>query len=335
MPTGSKVTGCRAAAALREVIQQIPSTMARLVFLSGLRDPNCGAYRASTGSRVEGAVVDSLLRNLHEETFATWLNYRLEEQKADLDLYFSTLACGKATAVRTWCRLKSYRSFVPASASPAEERLFFSDLEVQMRVLAHEVPGLADDIKRPALAQILVSAKELSGMLAVFCRTVRLWAEHHEIPVVTVGRQWRFPSSAIREWLRERGMAGEGGRSRGGALGPQDDARRAGKPICTLTCSGTGIHDLSAREHKVLLLIARGKTTKKVATLLSIAEGTVHEHRRHICAKLGLHSTAELVACAVGRLSGICRQRAGFEDGQSPDCTVRNRRRLAERPHLP
>lgn len=129
----------RATAALREAIMKLPSTMARLVFVSGYRDFNSGVYRNPTVTRTDGADVDQLLRRIHDEAFSRWLNCCLEEQKADLDLYFSSLECGKVVALRTWRQLESYRWLVPASAKPPERHLFFADIEALLELMTHEM----------------------------------------------------------------------------------------------------------------------------------------------------------------------------------------------------
>ena len=56
---------------------------------------------------------------------------------------------------------------------------------------------------------------------------------------------------------------------------------------------------LTHREREVLKQIALGKTTKQIAQTLYLSAYTVANHRKHICKKLGLHSTAQLVAFAV------------------------------------
>jgi DNA-binding CsgD family transcriptional regulator len=48
----------------------------------------------------------------------------------------------------------------------------------------------------------------------------------------------------------------------------------------------------------VLELIGLGYTTKEVASELGISPQTVANHRKHLCKKLQLHSTASLVAFA-------------------------------------
>jgi len=53
---------------------------------------------------------------------------------------------------------------------------------------------------------------------------------------------------------------------------------------------------LTPREKQVLRLIGRGKTSREIADALSLSVDTVGNHRKSICRKLDLHSTAELVA---------------------------------------
>lgn len=59
---------------------------------------------------------------------------------------------------------------------------------------------------------------------------------------------------------------------------------------------------LTPRETDVLRLIARGRTSRQVADALEVSIHTVSNHRKHICRKLRLHSTAELVAFAARNL---------------------------------
>ena len=58
------------------------------------------------------------------------------------------------------------------------------------------------------------------------------------------------------------------------------------------------LNKLTPREREVLKIIGQGRTTKQVAEELGLSVATVGNHRKHICKKLELHSTAELVAFA-------------------------------------
>ncbi len=204
MPPGMQDTGRRATIRLREAVRQLPSTMAQLVFLSGLRDLNSGAYRVRTAPKAEAGDVDQVLRSMHEEAFSTWLNYRLEEQKADLDLYFSGQDCEKTAAVQNWLRLESYRFFIPASATSAERQLFIADLHALLPVIAVPPPTIASRTEADVPEGPLLTTKEVSRWLGVSSRTLRLWAESCEIPALKVGCQWRFDRNSIQEWLKRR-----------------------------------------------------------------------------------------------------------------------------------
>lgn len=56
---------------------------------------------------------------------------------------------------------------------------------------------------------------------------------------------------------------------------------------------------LTKREKQVVQLLAEGKSTKEVASLLNLSVKTAETHRSNIMSKLGLHSVSELVLYAV------------------------------------
>ncbi len=56
--------------------------------------------------------------------------------------------------------------------------------------------------------------------------------------------------------------------------------------------------ELTARENEILELVGKGLSSKEIASALNVSVQTVANHRKSICRKLGLHSTAELVAYA-------------------------------------
>ncbi|MBZ5513929.1 MAG: response regulator transcription factor [Acidobacteriia bacterium] len=64
----------------------------------------------------------------------------------------------------------------------------------------------------------------------------------------------------------------------------------------------TGAPDpLTPREREVLQLIAEGKTTKEIASVLEISVKTADSHRTNIMSKLGTHGIAGLVRYAIRR----------------------------------
>jgi len=61
------------------------------------------------------------------------------------------------------------------------------------------------------------------------------------------------------------------------------------------------VDPLTARERQVLQLIAEGKSTKDVASLLGVSVKTAESHRSRLMQKLDIHETASLVRYAVKR----------------------------------
>ena len=62
--------------------------------------------------------------------------------------------------------------------------------------------------------------------------------------------------------------------------------------------------ELTTRERQIVELIGTGSSTKEIANALEISAWTVASHRKRICAKLGVHTTAELVAVALADSGG-------------------------------
>jgi two-component system, NarL family, response regulator NreC len=60
-----------------------------------------------------------------------------------------------------------------------------------------------------------------------------------------------------------------------------------------------GAEVLSARENEVLQLIAEGKSTKEIASILRVGVKTVETHRRQVMLKLQINSVAELTKYAI------------------------------------
>jgi two-component system response regulator NreC len=56
---------------------------------------------------------------------------------------------------------------------------------------------------------------------------------------------------------------------------------------------------ISDRERQVLQLVAEGKTTKEIASLLNISVKTAESHRSNLMEKLDIHDTAGLVRYAI------------------------------------
>jgi DNA-binding NarL/FixJ family response regulator len=74
------------------------------------------------------------------------------------------------------------------------------------------------------------------------------------------------------------------------------DAYLGHQPVVEVTPRRT---TLASREREILQLLAEGKTSKEMASLLDISSKTVETHRRNIMAKLKLNSIAALTKFAI------------------------------------
>jgi DNA-binding NarL/FixJ family response regulator len=63
--------------------------------------------------------------------------------------------------------------------------------------------------------------------------------------------------------------------------------------------SGEEFSQITGRQREVVQLLAEGKSSKEVATILGISTKTVQTHRANLMRKLDCHSVAELVRYAV------------------------------------
>ena len=120
----------------RNTLSQIPSVFGRLVYVSSLRNANNGRYEHHGLALIFGEdEASKALRRSHNQLFAEWLKFNMEQKKADLDLYISGLFEDKRTVVDTWMKLAPYRNLIPASARSAEKRLYRADLTALLELL--------------------------------------------------------------------------------------------------------------------------------------------------------------------------------------------------------
>ena len=128
----------------RNTLSQIPSVFGRLVYLSSLRNAVTGKYEHHGLTLVFGAEEAArALRRSHAQSFAEWLAFDLERQKADLDLYLSANLDDRRAVVENWLASRSYRNFIPNSAKSFEKRLYAAELEALLALLKNEL-GVAD-----------------------------------------------------------------------------------------------------------------------------------------------------------------------------------------------
>ena len=123
----------------RKTLLQIPTVFGRLVYLASLRNSVTGKYEHHGLALVFGEdEARKALRKSHATAFAEWLAFNLEQQKADLDLYLSGIPAEKPVIVKNWLNVKTYKTFIPSSATTVEKRLYAADIEALIALLKNE-----------------------------------------------------------------------------------------------------------------------------------------------------------------------------------------------------
>ena len=126
----------------RNTLDQIPTVFGRLVYLSSVRNLNSGRYEHHGLTLVFGEEeAHKALKKSHSHSFLEWLEFDLEQQKADLDLYLSSLPQDKKTVLEAWVGetgMTPYKNLMPTSVRPPERKLYLADLNAILEVLKNE-----------------------------------------------------------------------------------------------------------------------------------------------------------------------------------------------------
>ena len=130
----------------RTTLAHIPSVFGRLVYLASLRHSDTGRYEHDGIAGMYGEdETDHALRVHHSQTFAEWLCYDLEQQKADLDLYLSKLVDQRQSVVATWSKLAPHSRLIPTSAADEAVALYLADFEALFQLLKNAYGAGASD----------------------------------------------------------------------------------------------------------------------------------------------------------------------------------------------
>ena len=121
-------------------LSQIPTTFGRVAYLAGLRNENSGYYQHfGLAQRYSDEEADRVLWLSHEQVFAEWLNYPLEQQRQDLEEHLRSVEGEQQVVLETWLTLTPYRNLIPAGTREAERLLYITDLELILEILRNEL----------------------------------------------------------------------------------------------------------------------------------------------------------------------------------------------------
>lgn len=134
---------CREAAWAHD-LTEIQTAYGRLVYLSGLINPDTGRYEHyALMGQLEPLEAHRALKRVHEVIFTEWVSYPLEQKKADIELYIAGIGqIGPAELIDAWLRLTPYKYLVPGSIQGPERQKHISDFEAILGLLKN-VYGVA------------------------------------------------------------------------------------------------------------------------------------------------------------------------------------------------
>ncbi len=61
----------------------------------------------------------------------------------------------------------------------------------------------------------------------------------------------------------------------------------------------SALHQLTEKEKEIFHLVIEGRTESEIAGMLFLSKHTIHTHRKHLMAKLNLHSTADFIRFSI------------------------------------
>lgn len=168
----------------------------------------------------------------------------------------------------------------------------------------HEAVRLARSLD-PNVAVLDLSMPLLNGIDAA--REILRHVPRTQVVMLTMCEEDVFTLEALRAGVRGYVLKAQAGADLVGAI--REVMRGAiylspgvsGAVVSALTKADAPADPLTERERQVLQLVAEGKTTKKIASILGLSVKTAESHRTRIMQKLDIHEIAGLVRYAIRR----------------------------------
>ena len=135
-PTAPRNTGSEPDPAARAFVvnlweaarSSLPGVFARLVFLSGLRDPNTGEYSHYGLEMPLGREAALVIRRSHEDAFLLWLTLTLEERSHDFRQFIASSQDYRRQALAQWSDPDRYSLLIPEYAAEHERAHFLAEM---------------------------------------------------------------------------------------------------------------------------------------------------------------------------------------------------------------
>jgi DNA-binding NarL/FixJ family response regulator len=159
-----------------------------------------------------------------------------------------------------------------------------------------EVVQKANELK-PDIVLMDITLPGLSGLEAA--HRIRQALPQVQVLFLTVHDSEQMVQQALDAGARGYVLKSDAGRDLLVAVEAVRRRKLFFSPRVAQTARKPSTHPLTPREREVLRLLAEGKSTKEVATVLEVAVKTAETHRTNLMHKLGLHSVSDLVRYAI------------------------------------
>ncbi len=118
----------------RRTLQQIPTMLGKLAYLSKLRNTETDRYEHFGLSAVFGTdAAEVAMRSSHLDLLEQWLALPLDRQRVDLEEYLDSLPQPFLKSVNSWLRTAPYIQFLPPQRSNAQQELYMANLLLLLR----------------------------------------------------------------------------------------------------------------------------------------------------------------------------------------------------------
>jgi len=122
----------------RPGLEALPNDLARMLYLSSLRDCNSGRYLHPQLSASLGLdEAHRVLSACHDRIFLRLLTIPVAQYVLQLEEYIRFARTERNTILTTWQSLKAYRATVPVGALPVYRDIFSVNVEIALFILEH------------------------------------------------------------------------------------------------------------------------------------------------------------------------------------------------------